>query len=261
LGRSVLCEATTALSRTHLAELAYLGERQNAVLRFVESYRWSAGHALLKRLLRGREPLWRPLYVRVGRTAGPARHRLDWLALQELASYDSLFNSRPLRVSAMRLAGNTAGLGAVSMTVKYDDAPRLHCLLSVAEAKEEHALFVVGAERTLSLDHVKTRLEMTDGSGVSRQHAFPCRGHLDALAADVHRFLDAVAAEDASGGNADRWLRAAAIWAAASRSLRLGATVEVSQSLETPPPRLTMIEGGGRSTGVRPKPELTLVAG
>ena len=78
------------------------------------------------------------------------------------------------------------------------------------------------------------------------------------------RFLDAVAANDRSLANGERWVRVAALWWAARQSMSFGGAVEVpapSVALaQTEPPPLRVIEGGGRVTRTVRRPELTLIA-
>lgn len=270
-GIPVLYAAPFHLSPWQASVLEELSSRKKLILRFVEPFRYQPGYSFLQRLLEGREPFWRPLYVRSLYSMRPQAHaRLDDLATEEMALYDSLLDVEPLRVSAVAVHCNeTAQVCAASITVEYDGGPPLHSMVSVAEASNVHQLVAVASERTVVLDQVDDRVPLrivgagSEGHDVSfgGENNNPEQG--EPFAQELDGFLTAIDARDLSFGNGIRWSRVAATWWAARQSMSCGGSVDVSSvQRKTNPPPLTVIEGGGRSSGTAGRrPVLTVVGG
>ena len=268
-GISVLYAAPFHLSPWQANVLDELSGRKGLLLRFIEPFQYQAGYSFLHRLLEGREPFWKPLYVRSLLSTTPqAQARIDDLATEEIALYDSLLNAKPVRVTAIAVhRDETAQVCAASFTVEYEGGPPLHSMVSSAEALGAHQFVAVATERTVVFDQMDDQVPLriigvdADAQDVSfgQQHG---REPDDLFAKELSRYLTAVEASDSSFGNASRWTRAAATWWAARQSMSFGGSVEVP-ALErtTKPPPLTVIEGGGHSSSqARRRPALTVVA-
>ncbi len=270
-GIPVLYAAPFYLSPWQASVLDELSRNKGLILRFVEPFRYHRGYSFLQRLLEGREPFWRPLYVRsLYSTPAEAQARIDDLATEEMALYDSLLDAQPLRVSAVAVhRDETAQVCAASITVEYDEGPPLHSMVSLAEASEEHQLVAVASERTVVLNQVDDQVPLRIIGADSAGHDVTFGGERsgsergDPFAQEFDLFLAAIDAHDISFGNGARWSRVAAIWWAARQSMSFGGSVDVPQLQRTTnPPPLTVIEGGGhvsRLAGRRPV--LTVVAG
>ncbi len=267
----VLYAAPFHLSPWQASVLNELSSRRGRILRFIEPFRYQTGYSFLQRLLEGREPFWRPLYIRsLFSTRPQAQVRIDDLATEEMALYDSLLDAEPIRASAVAVhRDETAQVCAASITVEYNGGPPLHSIVSLAEASDAHQLVVVASERTVVLDQVDDRVPLrivgadSEGHDVSfgRENSGSEQG--DPFAQELDRFLDAVDAGDISLRNGARWSRVAATWWAARQSMSFGGSVDVPKLQRTTnPPPLTVIEGGGHAS--RPagrRPALTVVAG
>ena len=269
-GIPVLCAAPFHLSPWQASVLDELSRREGPMLRFIEPFRYQAGYSFLRRLLEGREPFWRPLYVRSLFSMRPqAQVRIDDLATEEMALYDSLLDAEPLRVSAVAVHRDEAAqICAASITVEYDGGPPFHSMVSLAEASEAHQLVAVASERTVVLDQVDDQVSLRIVGADSAGHDVSFgenngseRG--DPFARELHRFLGAIDASDISFGNAARWTRVAATWWAARQSMSFGGPVDVPKlHRTTKPPSLTVIEGGGHSSQpAGRRPVLTVVTG
>lgn len=269
-GAAVLFAAPFQLSPWQARSLERLSSREKRILRFVEPFRYQRAFPFLQRLLEGREPFWRPLYVRSLYLRAPdSGLRLDEMATEELALYDSLLGAAPRAVSAISVGQDqSTQTCAVSLTVEYDDGPAFHSMFSLVEGSAAHELVAVAPERTVLLDQLdrETPLRIL-GTGVD--------GHELSLAGDAPggfdnptrreamAFLRAVSGRDLSHTNASRWTRVASVWWAARQSMSFGGSVEVPAPMHrnTEPPALKVIEGGGMSRKApRRRRTLTLVA-
>ena len=266
----VLYAAPFHLNPWQASVLDQLSSRTGRILRFVEPFRYQTGYSFLQRLLEGREPFWRPLYVRSLYSIRPQTQvRIDDLATEEMALYDSLLDAEPLRVSAVAFhRDETAQVCAASITVEYEGGPPLHCMVSLAEASEAHQLVAVASERTIVLDQVDGRVPLrivgadSEGHDVSFGSENNCPEHGDPFAQELDRFLAAIDAHDISFRNGARWTRVAATWWAARQSMSFGGSVDVPNLQRMTKPPLTVLEGGGHSSGTAGRrPVLTVVAG
>ena len=273
----VLYAAPFLLSPWQANLLDGLSRRQKRLLRFVEPFQYRRGFAFMQRLLEGREPFWRPLYLRstcVVRPGGPVR--LDDLATEELAVCDHLLDGRPTHVTASAARRDETGeVAAAFLTVQYSSGPVVHCTISLAEATSVRQLVAVTPERTLVMDELApvSSLRIAGGReqeafvegqarGAGREIVLAPAGP-DFVVEEVKRFLGAVAAGERTPGNSARWVRVAGIWWAARQSMSFGGQVDVPTPRRTDatPPPLTVIEGGGGSTEAgRIRPPLTVVA-
>ena len=273
----VLYAAPFLLSPWQAGILDGLSRRQKRLLRFVEPFQYRRGFAFMQRLLEGREPFWRPLYLRstcVVQPGSPAR--LDDLATEELAVCDRLLDGRPKHVIASAARRDEAGaVVAAFLTVQYSSGPIVHCTISLAEATSVRQLVAVTPDRTLVMDELGPAVSLRIAGGreheafgerqaqqAERENVLAPAGP-DAVVEEVKRFLSAVAAGGRAPGNSERWVRVAGIWWAARQSMSFGGQVDVPtpKLADTTPPPLTVIEGGGESTGAgRVRPPLTVVA-
>lgn len=271
-GVSVLFAASFQLTPWQASSLEELSRRERRLLRFVEPFRYQRGYSFLRRLLEGREPFWRPLYLRSLCLKGPQSGlRLDDLATEELALYDSLLGARPRCVSAVSVRQDESTQAcAASIMVEYVDGPSLHCMVSLAEGSAAHELAAVAPERTVLMDQLDLtaplRIFGTDADGrelsLARDDGEPrCD---DIVAQETAGFLAAVRSPNLSYSNGGRWTRVAAVWWAARQSMSFGGSVEVPALVRTNTkrPPLTVIEGGGGpSRRAGPRPALKLIAG
>ncbi len=268
-GVSVLFAASFQLTPWQASALEELSRRERRLLRFVEPFRYQGGYSFLQRLLEGREPFWRPLYLRSLCLKGPQSGlRLDDLATEELALYDSLLGARPRCVSAVSVRQDESTQAcAASIMVEYVDGPSFHCMVSLAEGGAAHELAAVAPERTVLMDQLDPAAPLRIFGADAEGRELSLDGepqHDDIIAQETTGFLAAVRSHDLSYSNGGRWTRVAAVWWAARQSMSFGGSVEVPALVRTntKTPPLTVIEGGGRSPrkgGLRPA--LKLVAG
>ena len=280
---SVLYAAPFTLSPWQAAALNELSQRQGRLLRFVEPFRYRPGFAFLRRLLEGREPFWRPVYLRTLCLAQPdGLLRIDELATEELAICAALLDGEPRYLTAV--AGRRDEVGdvcAAFLILHYSEGPVVQCTVSLAEATSARQLVAVTPDRTLIMDDLgpvaslriiggpeqefSVEAPTTAPLGEGRGERMVASAGRDFVVAEAERFLSAVAAGDPSPANGDRWARVAALWWAARQSMSFEGPMDVShpawQREETEPPRLRVIEGGGRTarTAWR-RPSLTVVA-
>lgn len=273
----VLYAAPFLLSPWQADVLDGLSRRQKRLLCFVEPFQYRRGFAFMQRLLEGREPFWRPLYLRSTCVVQPGHPaRLDDLATEELAVCDRLLDGRPTHVIASAARRDEAGeVVAAFLTVQYSSGPVVHCTISLAEATSVRQLVAVTPERTLVMDELDPAASLRIAGGreqeafgegqaqrAGRENALAPAGP-DVVVEEVKRFLRAVAAGERASGNSDRWVRVASVWWAARQSMSFGGQIDVPSPklADTTPPPLTVIEGGGGSTEAgRIRPPLTVVA-
>ncbi|OGO51286.1 MAG: hypothetical protein A2148_00335 [Chloroflexi bacterium RBG_16_68_14] len=280
---SVLYAAPFTLNPWQAATLNELSRRQERLLRFVEPFQYRPGFAFLRRLLAGREPFWRPVYLR---TLCLAQHdglvRIDELATEELAICEALLDGEPRYVTAA--AGRRDEVGdvcAAFLILQYSEGPLVQCTVSLAEATSARQVVAVTADRTMILDDLGpvASLRIVGGgeqdfsveapaaapSGEGRGERMVAAAGHDFVVEEVNRFLSAVAAADRSPANGDRWARVAALWWAARQSMSFEEPIEVPRPVfgwaEAEPPRLRVIEGGGRTARTAGRrPPLAVVA-
>lgn len=277
-GINVLFASPFLLSPWQASILDALSRREGRILRFIEPFQYGRGFRFLRRLLEGREPFWRPLYLRTLCIAAPeGSARIDELATQELAICDALLDGEPQHVTASAARRDEVGeVCAAFLAVQYADGPLVQCTISVAEAPGVRQLVAVMAERTVimdELDPVTPLRVLGSDEGPAHDdllHAATCGSEQDVpdpdvIVAEAQRFAGAVASDDISASNAERWTRVAGLWWAARQSMSFGGPVDVpSMPLrpgQTTPPPLRVIEGGGKTAGrARSRPRLTVVA-
>lgn len=270
-GVAVLFAASFQLTPWQVSTLEELSRREKRLLRFIEPFRYQRGYPFLQRLLEGREPFWRPLYLRSLFLKGPQSGlKLDDLATEELALCDSLIGARPRCVSAVSVRQDeTTQACAASFMVEYVDGPPLHSMVSLAEGSAAHEFIAVAPERTVLMDQLDRsaplRIMGTDAEGqeVSLTRDTCESKFEDTVGQEAEDFLSAVRSNDLSYSNGGRWTRVAAVWWAARQSMSFGGSVEVPALVRanTKPPPFTVIKGGGRSSS-KPgrRPVLKLVS-
>lgn len=270
-GVAVLFAASFQLTPWQASLLEELSRRERRLLRFVEPFRYQKGYLFLQRLLEGREPFWRPLYLRSLCLKGPQSGlKLADLATEELALCDSLFGSKPRCVSAVSVRQDeTTQACAASFMVEYVDGPSLHAMVSLAEGSAAHEFVAVAPERTVLMDQLDReaplRIMGTDAEGhevLLTRDACEAR-YDDIVGQETADFLAAVRSNDLAYSNGGRWTRVAAVWWAARQSMSFGGSVEVPAlvRMNTKTPPFTVIKGGGRSTRkVGRRPALKLVS-
>lgn len=265
-GVPVLYAAPFVLSPWQTNVLVEVSRRQGALLRFAEPFQHQPGFAFLKRLLQGDEPFWRPLYLRLLRTApadGP--RRIDELAAQELATCLALLGDIPRSVTAAASRRDHVGEPcAVFLLLQQPEGPPVEATVSLAEATCVDQIVAVTAGHTIVLDdpHTVASLRITgDGELAPPVFGLP-QPPVDPLLEEGRRFLNAVAQRAAPFSNGERWAQAAALWWAARQSMSFGGTMRMpAPSRDAQRPPLTVIQGGGKSSSAnRERPALTLVA-
>lgn len=261
-GLAVLWAAPFLLGPWQAASLRDLSLREGLLLRFVEPFRHRPGFAFLRRLLSGREPFWRPLYLRTLRLAPPEDGtRIDELATQELACYLALVNGRVQSVSASAARRDEAGdVCAAFLVLQYEHGPLLQCTISLGEAMEGRQLVAAMADRTVVLDELGAvaSLRIVTTAQERSDRVLPAATP-DPLAEEAAGFIRALRESDLSYGNGERWARVAAVWWAARQSMSFGTATDVpvprQVGAQAEPPPLRVIEGGGhsvRTAGKRP---------
>ena len=277
-GLHVLYAAPFLLSPWQANVLANLSRRQGRLLRFIEPFRYLPGFPFLSRLLRGDEPFWEPLYLRLLRLGQPASS-LDQLAIEELAVCEALLEGTPRQMTAAASRRDQAGeICAVVLILQYPDGPLVQSTVSLAEAREARQLVAVTPSRTLILDDrdptAPLRILAEDGErevAVEEVAAnipeFEGESHSartipDVATEETRQFLQATASGCLDSiANSERWVRVASLWWAARQSMSFDGPADVPIPRETGPPLLRVIEGGGKKvqTAAR-RPALTVVA-
>lgn len=280
-GLPVLYAAPFLLNPWQAARLSLLAGRQRRLLRFVELFQHRVGFPFLQRLLQGREPFWRPLYLRLLCLAGSDdQSRIDELATEQLAICDVLLNDEPRHVTAAAVRSDDAGgVCAAFLTLQYEGGTMVQCTISLAEAEAGRQLVAVAPGRTVVLDDLDPVASVrvagsehgaeSGGSVAPRgegSHKLIAQVGADPVEAEAKGFLEAVASGSIASANGERWARVAALWWAARQSMSFDGPVEVPAALlqlrSTEPPPLKVIEGGGKTVRTaRPRPSLTVVNG
>jgi predicted dehydrogenase len=264
-GAHVLSAAPFLLSPRQASDLDELSRALGRFLRYYEPYQYGRGFAFLKRLLRGREPLWRPLYLRALRSVADGFVTLDELAAGELALCQALLEAAPRRVNASAARDESGDARAVFATLEYEHGPPVQMTLSTAESAAAGEFVAVAPNVTLVLDDPVGRLRIVRrGEERTAGRASERPAPTDAVAAEAERFAEAVRSEDLSFANSARWTMVALLWWALRRSINLAEPVDMREAeaaLNAMPPPLTVIEGGGRTAEPTGRPALSLVAG
>jgi predicted dehydrogenase len=280
-GLPVLYAAPFLLNPWQAARLSLLAGRQRRLLRFVEPFQHRQGFPFLHRLLQGREPFWRPLYLRLLCIAGSDdQARIDELATEQLAICDVLLNDEPRHVTAAAVRNDLGDICAAFLTLQYEGGTMVQLTISLAEAESGRQLVAVAPGRTVVLDDLdpvaSVRIAgsehetLASGGGLAprgeRGHNLIARAGAGPVHEEAKAFLGAVASGSLSSANGERWARVAALWWAARQSMISDGPVEVPAALfqlrSTEPPPLTVIEGGGKTVRTaRPRPSLTVVNG
>jgi len=267
-GLPVLHAAPFALSPWQANALHALSTRRTALLRFAEPFQHQPGFAFLRRLLRGREPFWRPLYLRSLRAVPPTGHRrIDELATEDLAVCQALLEAAPNSLAAVACHRDEAGEPcAVLLILQYRDGPPVQCAISLVETAPKRELVAVTASHTVTLDDLDSAgaLRIVNGHTQAFPAGLPGRAP-DPIVEETREFVDAAAEGDLSFANSARWAQVAGVWWAARQSMSFGGVVEVPTTSLSPrygePPPLTVIQGGGRAASKRERPALTVIAG
>ena len=275
VGVPVLYAAPFLLSPWQAALLEALSRRQDCLLRVVEPFQYRGGFRFLHRLTRGREPLWRLRYLRTTSLA-PAEcgSRIDELAVEDLAMCQALLDVQPRSVMATAAQRDEIGdVCAVFLTVHYPHGPVVQCTISTAEVTAVRQLVAVTPSRTVILDRLDRAAPLQIMANATTDAVAPAKRVIavpdgDPVAEEARRFLEAVATNDRTLANGERWVRVAALWWAARQSMSFGGSVEVPApavalaqgQAQTEPPPLRVIEGGGRVTRTAKRPLLTLIA-
>ena len=274
-GLHVLHAAPFCFSPWQAGALSELSQRQRRILRFVEPFQCQPGFSFLQRLLRGREPLWRPLYLRMLRLSqqgGPGR--IDELATEELAICEALLEGTPRHMTAAASRRDAAGaVCAVVLVLQYSEGPLVQCTISLAEAREASQLVAVTPTRSVIMDDSEPALRIMDAGG---GHDLPAGGpavpaanadrswprRQDVPTEEMGRFVRAVRTGDRSIANSERWVAVASLWWAARQSISFDGPAEVPVPSDAGPPPLQVIEGGGKSApSPARRPSLKVVAG
>ena len=266
-GRPVLYAVPFLLSPWQAGILAELSRTRGAMLHFVEPLREQPALAFLRRLFEGKEPLWQPLYMRTVRLEEPGAARIDELAVEELAICDSLLGRAPEWVEATAARGSeSVDVLAVFMTAQYANGPVVRCTVSLGEGRSERSLVVATCDRTIVVDDLAAAASLrlvrpgTAGAGELLAFEAPAKDD-DPIAAEARAFAR-IAVGACVPSNADRWARIAGMWWAARQSMSFGGPVELPAAVrvQTAPPPLQLIKGGGKTSRSGRRPALTLVA-
>jgi len=258
-GRPVLWACGQLPDAGRLAPLARFSVPGGPFLRFYEPFQYQGGFAMLQRFLRGPEPFWRPLYLRIlagGRCASFGG--LEYAAIEALAACQALLMLEPEQVTAVAVRWEHREPCALFLTVQHREGPVLQCTATLTEGVSDE-LVVVTPGRTLTLAGSRLRIA-SPGPGAHCEREFSAP-NADPVVEEVARFIDAVSKRDASAGNSDRWLRVASLWSAVRQSINQGGPVFVPALGKTETPPFKLIEGGGRAARMAlSRRPLTLVA-
>ncbi len=239
-----------------LVALAGLSAPGGPFLRLYEPFQHRGGFGLLKRLLGGPEPLWRPSYLRTVSGPSSASIRLEDAAIEALAVCEALLPFAPEKVTAVAVHGEAGEIEALFLTASRSGGPIAQCTVGPAEAGRDE-LVVSMPGRTLRLEPRGLRV-----SAAGRADRVLPAPNADAVVAEALGFVEAVLHRDLSVDNSGRWLNVAALWWAARQSLSSGLPEWVPSPpfVETETPPFKLIEGGGRAARVSMSRRLALVA-
>jgi len=255
-GRPVLWACGQLPNPWQLSGLDVLSSPGGAFTRFYDPLQYAGGYALLRRFLRGPEPLWRPLYLRVlGKPGGGGR--LDQGVIEALAASQALLDGEAERVASSAARNERGEPVALFLDVQYRGGQVLQVTCSLAERGGQMVAVTPG--RTLRVED--DRLRISPLAQGSRERLLEGSAR-DPVLEEAGRFAKAAADHDGAAGNSERWLSVSAIWWAARESLNRGTSMAVPSApftdIETPP--FKVIQGGGNVARIGPSRRLTLVA-
>lgn len=269
-GQHVLVAGPVALNAPYLAALDVIARARRRVAMFDSGLTNDERLAFVRRMTGGRQPIWRPRYLRALRT-GPAAASLDELAIAEIELVLSILGGAPSSVSAVTpRSDDESGTGGVAMmTLLFEGGAVATIDVSLVEPQLRHEVAVGCDGRTIVLDTLDARAPLQiHGAG---RHTGPQRGQwaetviehplapvADAAMRTVDAFVAAAGAEDAAATNLASVALAARVWECARTSIsRFGQPQPLVEST-LGPPSLRLIHGRGRSAD-RVAPRLTVV--
>jgi len=290
-GKHVLLSGPGALSARQVRALKLLAESRSRLLVFGEQRLLSSPVGFLRKMLAQGNGLWTPRYVRSSNVRSARRHEalnVASLAVEDLALCLYLLDRQVLSVSAIgSRSASDAAAAFLNVTFAGGVVAALH--VSLAEAWESCQLVVALAHKTLLLDEWDPRAPLkviSNGSGHAGGESYRIHGIRDRALTEgsplyatdaarrpvrdqCRRFVEAVALEDLSMGNAEFWVRVVGVWEAAEASMAEGGAPiavepqasEKSEARRSAPPLRLVHSGGSRRESTLPRPSLTLVGG
>ena len=267
-GRHVFVAGTPALDERRYDEIDQLARRRRRVAAFDTGFMLDERLAFIRKMAAAPQALWRPRYVRSVHAGGPVE-RLDEIAIAQAALMLEVTGMRAERVTACApfVAGDeTSNVAMVNVMFAGGAVASVH--VAPGEALWQRETVIVCDGRTVALDPFDARgpLRIAASSAHSfaptaaawqettSEHA-PASERLPAVA---EAFCAAARARDVSFGNAAALASAAALWAAARRSIANGGEVTDVARQRPQRPELRLIKGRGRG-GASAAPALTLV--
>ena len=289
-GKHVLLSGPGALSARQVRALKLLAESRSRLLVFGEERLLSSPVGFLRRMLAQGNGLWTPRYVRSSNVLAARRHEalsVASLAVEDLALCLYLLDRPVLSVSAVGSRSPWDAAAFLNVTFAGGVLAALH--VSLAEAWESCQLVVALADKMLLLDEWDPRAPLkviSNGSGHAGRESYRIHGMRDRALTEgsrpyatdgaarpvreqCRRFVEAVALEDLSKGNAEFWVRVVGVWEAAEASMAEGGVPiavepqapEKSEARRSAPLLRLVHSGGSRRESTLPRPSLTLVGG
>lgn len=229
--------------------------------------------AFARKMVCGRQALWRPRYIRSMR-AGASASSLDELAIADIGNVLQLSGGVPSYVTAIapRLDDESGGAGAAMMTLAFDGGHIATIDVSTIEPEPQHVIVVACDGRTLRVDAHDTRAPLQiqasgghrgpqSGAWAETISEHPTHQTSDRVARVADAFVSAVRSQDAGASNLREIADAALVWERARASIALGGerlSIDADEQAAARP-LLRLIEGGGRRHRSRHAPSLSLI--
>jgi predicted dehydrogenase len=270
-GQHVLVAGPVALNAPYLTALDVIARARRRVAMFDSGSANDERLAFARRMTGGRQPIWRPRYVRALRT-GRTAAGLDELAIAEIEVVLGILGGAPSSVSAVapRSDDESGAAGVAMITLLFEGGAVASIDVSLVEPQPRHEVTIACDGRTIVLDTLDARAPLQiHGAG---RHNGPQRGQWaetviehplapvsDAATRTADAFIAAARAEDAAATNAACVALAARVWECARTSIsRFGQPQPLVESA-VEPPSLRLIHGRGRSDDRAHAPRLTVV--
>jgi hypothetical protein len=272
-GRSVLVAGAVPISPTRLLSLDAQARRRGRLLVFDTGVLGDERIEFVRKMIGGRQPIWRARYIRLLRTGIAGETSLDSAALGEVARVLALVDDRPARVSAVSPSSGeeTLAMDTVMMSILFDGGLAARVDVSTVEPEPRGELVVACDDRTVMVDPADARAPLQVqtharrpgsrvGGWLETINQRPPAERADRLARAAEAFVAAVRARDLTACNGRALAAASEVWSAARVSLARGSEfVEIGPRPQVSRPKLKLIVGGGLGAESVAPPELTLV--
>ncbi len=263
-GRNVLLAGPVALDAKQLRAIDASARARRCLVMVDTGVRCDERFAFVRKMVCGRQALWRPLYVRSLRT-GDSRHSLDELAIADIATVLQIAGATPAHVSAVSpRADDETGTANVAMaTLMFDGGLVARIDVSLLEPEPRYEIAVACDGRTLMVDAYNERTPLQiqaagkhrgpqrSGAWAETINEHPVSDEGERIARSAAAFVSAVRSADAAATNLADLATAALVWERARESMTSGGErVSIADDDDAiSRPVLRLIEGAGPGAG------------